>query len=49
MQPTFSWLIVELVMFHFQGTLMLLLTNEQGNCQLYDSETGVLQHEFEFD
>ena len=27
---------------------MLLTTNDQGTCQLYDSETGVLQHEFIF-
>ena len=35
-------------MFHFQGTQMLLLTDQMGNCQLYDIEQGVLQHEFEF-
>jgi len=28
---------------------MVLLTNEQGNCQLYDVGSGILQHEFIFD
>lgn len=28
---------------------MLICTNEQGNCQLFDCESGVLQHEFIFD
>ena len=35
-------------MFHFMGTMMLLMTNDQGTCQLYDAETGVLQHNFVF-
>lgn len=49
MQPSFSYLIVDMITFHFHNTQMLLCTNEHGNCQLFDSETGVLQHEFIFD
>ena len=49
MQPSFSFLIVELRMFHFKDTLMLLMTNDQGTCQLYEAESGVLQHEFIFE
>ena len=48
-QPSFSYLIVDLIMFHFQETLMLLTTNDQGTCQLFDAESGVLQHEFIFE
>ena len=48
-QPSFSYLITDLMLFHFQGTLMLIQTNEHGDCQLYDCETGVLQHAFVFD
>ena len=48
-QPSFSYPIVDLIMFHFQETLMLLTTNDQGTCQLFDAESGVLQHEFIFD
>ena len=48
-QPSFSYLIVELRMFHFMNTMMLLMTNDQGTCQLYDCDSGVLQHSFEFD
>lgn len=48
-QPNFSYLIVDMALFHFQGTLMLLTTNEMGHCQLFDCETGVFQHEFIFE
>ena len=48
-QPSFSYLIVDLIMFQFGDNLLLLTTNEQGNCQLFDAENGVLQHEFIFD
>ena len=46
---SFSYLIVDLIMFHFQGSLMLLTTNELGHCRLFDCDTGVLQHDFVFE
>ena len=48
-QPSFSYLIADLIMFQFADTLMLLTTNELGHCQLFDAANGVLQHSFVFD
>ena len=42
----FSWIINDMIMFHFQSTLMLLTTDDQDRCQLFDADSGVLQHEF---
>ena len=46
--PMFSWIINDMIMFHFQSTLMLLTTDDQDRCQLFDCDSGVLQHEFTF-
>ena len=46
--PSFSYLIDHMVMFDFHKSLMLLVSYENGDCQLFDLESGIFQYQFEF-
>ena len=37
-----------MVMFDFHKSLMLLVSYENGDCQLFDLESGIFQYQFEF-
>ena len=47
--PSFAYLIVDMLLFDFNGTLFLITTNEHGDVQMFDFETGMFQYEFKFD
>ena len=47
--PSFSYLLVDMLLFEYRDTLFIITTNEHGDVQMFDFETGMFQFEFKFD
>ena len=47
--PSFSYLIVNMMVFKFQKQTLLLIVYERGYTVLFDFDTGMFQHDFHFE